>query len=57
MKKISDDGLHFVECNDYDYNEAIGHHYSNLTKEEREEYWASRKEEDDKWLKENGFYD
>ena len=42
MKKISDDGLHLVECNNYDYNEAIGHHYSNLTKEEREEYWKEQ---------------
>ena len=36
MKKISDDGLHLVECNDYDYNEAIGDHFSNLSDEEQE---------------------
>ena len=42
MKKISDDGLHLVECNDYDYNEAIGDHYSNMTGEEKAEYWKEQ---------------
>ena len=45
LKKISDDGLHLVECSRYDYNEATGNHYDNMTDEEKEEYWKQHEKE------------
>jgi len=57
LKKISDDGLHLVECSEYDYNEAIGNHFANMTPEEQEAELDRIHKKGEKWLKENGYYD
>ena len=55
--KPSEDGLSLIPCSHYEFNEITGRHWENIPKEERDAYWKQREEENEKWMRENGWYD